>query len=311
MNDRISRWSCLTILAIANLLFWVAVAVVVALVADDRINLGIETFVRERQATWTTWKQLSLQTAGPTTRPSPTLTPGERTAHATARPVTAPPPPTPRPQPTLTIPARIAPSPQPTPTVRGGIASSPQPSPSISPSVTLPGSNPPPRPSSPTPPPTPALLRSPLLLANPSFDNLMGMDAEMNRSAGGRAVQIRYEEEKLNRELASWLADYPDLPYRDLSIQLNRDQVVLRGKVTVLGFQVSAAVTGRLLARDCLLQAEVQSISIAGFLTPGLVRNEIERIILELVSWYPADYPLCLEQIVVEEGRITIYGSRR
>jgi len=311
MNDRISRWSCLTILAIANLLFWVAVAVVVALVADDRINLGIETFVRERQATWTTWKQLSLQTAGPTTRPSPTLTPGERTAHATARPVTATLPPTPRPQPTLTIPARIASSSQPTPTVRGRIASSPQPSPSISPSVTLPGSNPPPRPSSPTPPPTPALLSSPLLLANPSFDNLMGMDAEMNRSAGGRAVQIRYEEEKLNRELASWLADYPDLPYRDLSIQLNRDQVVLRGKVTVLGFQVSAAVTGRLLARDCLLQAEVQSISIAGFLTPGLVRNEIERIILELVSWYPADYPLCLEQIVVEEGRITIYGSRR
>jgi len=311
MNDRISRWSCLTILAIANLLFWVAVAVVVGLVADDRINLGIETFVRERQATWTTWKQLSLQTAGPTTRPSPTLTPGERTAHATARPVTATLPPTPRPQPTLTIPARIASSSQPTPTVRGRIASSPQPSPSISPSVTLPGSNPPPRPSSPTPPPTPALLRSPLLLANPSFDNLMDMDAEMNRSAGGRAVQIRYEEEKLNRELASWLADYPDLPYRDLSIQLNRDQVVLRGKVTVLGFQVSAAVTGRLLARDCLLQAEVQSISIAGFLTPGLVRNEIEQIILELVSWYPADYPLCLEQIVVEEGRITIYGSRR
>jgi hypothetical protein len=29
------------------------------------------------------------------------------------------------------------------------------------------------------------------------------------------------------------------------------------------------------------------------------------------MTWYPADYPLCLEQIVLEETRLTCYGYRR
>jgi hypothetical protein len=56
---------------------------------------------------------------------------------------------------------------------------------------------------------------------------------------------------------------------------------------------------------------EIETISIAGVLTPGFVKDRIKVMLLEALEWYPANYPLCLEQIVLEEDRATIYGHRR
>jgi hypothetical protein len=133
----------------------------------------------------------------------------------------------------------------------------------------------------------------------------------MARSAAGRPVQIRYSEASLNRQVAALLASYPDLPYQNLQVDLRRDQVILKGNVTVMGFQVKAEVQGIVTARDCLPQAEITRISIAGVLTPGFIRDSIEAMVVDSLSSYPTDYPLCLEQIVLEEDRVTIYGSRR
>ncbi len=293
MSDRISRWHCLTILAIVNLVFWVAVAVVVGLAATDMVNLGIETFVREHQATVVTlWKQASPKASGPATRPALPTVAMEKASETPAQPPAA-----------ITTPS---PQRQATSVVRAGATPQPQPAGSTTRPSTPAGNTAPPPPQ-----PTAALSSSPLLLAEPAFDSLMHLNAEMNRSAVGRAVQIRYGEAMLNQELTSLLASYPDLPYHDLHVQLNRDQVVIQGKITVMGFDVSAQVSGIVVARDCLPQAQVQAVSIVGVSTPGLVKQEVEKIILELLNWYPADYPLCLEQIVVEEGRVTIYGFRR
>ncbi len=317
MSSRISRWNCLTILAIANLVFWVAVAVVVGLATTDRVNLGIETFIREHQATvMAIWKQTAPMASASATRSDPLAAAVEKASGAPAQspavtrmlalPLQAPQAAeveaTPQPQPTSSKARTLAPvGHSPTPQA---INPAPQPTSSKA------------RPSAPAgnslaPQPTAIPASLPLLLAEPAFNNLMGLDAEMNRSAVGRAVQIRYGETALNRELASLLASYPDLPYHDLYVQLNRDQVVIRGKVTVMGFDVSTQVSGVVVARDCLPQAQIENISIVGVSTPGFVKKEIEKIILEWLNWYPADYPLCLEQIVVEEGRITIYGFRR
>lgn len=298
MNGRISRWHCLTILAIVNLVFWVAVAVVVGLAATDRVNLGIETFVREHQATVVTlWKQAGPQNPRPATRPTLPTVAGEKASGAPAQPPTATTTPSPQLQPPQV--ARTTATPQPQPA-----GSDARPPASAGNSPTPSAVNPPPQPPA-------TLSSSPLLLAEPAFDSLMHLDAEMNRSAVGRAVQIRYGEAMLNRELTSLLASYPDLPYHDLHVQLNRDQVIIQGKITVMGFDVSAQVSGIVVARDCLPQAQAQAVSIVGVSTPGFIKQEVEKIILELLNWYPADYPLCLEQIVVEEGRVTIYGFRR
>jgi hypothetical protein len=46
-------------------------------------------------------------------------------------------------------------------------------------------------------------------------------------------------------------------------------------------------------------------------LTPGFVKERVKEMFLTLLEWYPKDYLLCLEQIVLEEDRASVYGHRR
>jgi hypothetical protein len=148
-------------------------------------------------------------------------------------------------------------------------------------------------------------------MANPELKSLTQLNAEMSRSAPERAVQIRYQEEALNRELAALVENRPDLPYRNVQIDLKRDQIIVTGSVTLAGFDVDARVTGKIVAQDCLPQFEITSLSIEGLMALPFFRDQIGEMIREAMRWYPADYPLCLEQIVLEETRATVYGYRR
>ncbi|MBN1658763.1 MAG: hypothetical protein JXA93_10195 [Anaerolineae bacterium] len=159
--------------------------------------------------------------------------------------------------------------------------------------------------------PTQALSMAPLLLADPAFTDLSELDAEMDRSASGRPVQIRYQETALNREIAALLAGDLNLPYHDVLIDLRRDHVVVTGKVSVLGFEVNAAIEGTIVARDCRPQFDVESVSVASIVTPDLVKRRVAEMLHEAMAWYPADYALCIEQIVIEEAKASIYGTRR
>lgn len=148
-------------------------------------------------------------------------------------------------------------------------------------------------------------------MSEPTFNNLTRMGQEMNRSAEGRPVQIRYSEAMLNDEIETWVQSNESLPYRDVRVDLKRDGVVVTADVTVLGFEVDVEIVGTMEARDCRPHMEITSISMAGVLTPGFVKDQAKEMLLESLNWYPADYPLCLQQIVLEEERVTVYGYRR
>lgn len=164
-------------------------------------------------------------------------------------------------------------------------------------------------PATPLPAETP--LRTPLLMTDPGLEGLMRLHAEMGRSDVGRPVQIRYGEAALNREVEALLAQYPNLPYHDVQVKLGRDQIVAEGMVDLLGVEVSTEIVGMVQADDCLPEVQIDTVALAGVLTPEFFRDQIKDIVLESLSWYPVDYPLCLEQIVLEEGRVTVYASRR
>jgi hypothetical protein len=165
--------------------------------------------------------------------------------------------------------------------------------------------------SQPTPQPEATLAGNPLLLNDPQISDVALLDAEMARSAPERAVQIRYQEGALNAEIAELWRNNPDLPYRDVRVDLMRDQVVVRGQVSVLGFGIDAEVIGQIRVEDCVPVLEIDRLRLAGVMTPAFVRDEVESMILEALAWYPADYPLCLEEIVLEETSVTVYGHRR
>lgn len=283
MFERVSRWSFLIIFASCNLAIWLVAAVVVALVASDRVDLGVETLIRERQATVAVvWEHVVSGT--------PQAAAGA--TYETGAPASL-----------QTQPAKPA---------NGSPAQALPTSMAVLPAETAPGRT---DQATPTPDPgAPAIatpVSSPLLMSDLEFSNLMRLDQEMNRSAVGRAVQIRYDEAALNSEIHTLLENNPQLPYDNVHVDLARERVSVTGDVTMLGFTLSTKVAGSVVAVDCLPHMEIESISVSGILTPGIVKDQIKAMLGEALKWYPADYPLCLEEIVLEEGRATVYGHRR
>ena len=285
ISNRNSRWLVLTLFALANLVCWAGVAAAVGLAVSPSLNLGLEALIREGQAT-----AAAVLERGDQQPSNPAVTPEEAE-------------PGPLPAGTETtgdepIAAVVTPG-------NPGPANTPQPDTTrAADSGAVPGSQP-------TAQPEATLVSTPLLLADPEISNLALLDAEMDRSAPDRAVQIRYQESTLNAEIAALWRNNPDLPYRDVWVDLMRDQVVITGKITVLGFGVNGEVTGQVVVKDCVPVLEIERVGIAGVMTPSFVRDQVESMVLEAMTWYPADYPLCVEQIVLEETRATLYGYRR
>lgn len=115
----------------------------------------------------------------------------------------------------------------------------------------------------------------------------------------------------LNKEIETLLESNPGLPYRNVHVDLRRDQAVVTGDVMVVGFDVDTEIEGTVLVENCRPRMEIGSIAIAGLLTPGFVKEQVKEMVMEALDWYPEDYPLCLEKILLEEDRATIFGYRR
>jgi len=65
MPKHTPRWSWLAVFAACNLAFWLAVAIAVGVTATDLVDLGIESFLRQKQAT-----VIAVQVAGLSKQPS-------------------------------------------------------------------------------------------------------------------------------------------------------------------------------------------------------------------------------------------------
>lgn len=290
MLKRNARSGLLAIFALANLVCWVGAAIVIVLAVGDSVDLGVETLIREGQATAVAvWEQASRREPQPTAIP-PIVAQAQQPAQPGS--VQNVPPAT------ITWPAPSTPLPNPQPTAMPG-NSQELAAISVSPDPPL------------TPEPEATLISSPLLMANPEMNSLTALRAELSRSAPDRAVQIRLQEDALNREFTALWEKHPELPYRNVHIDLKPAGVILTGNVTVFGFEVNAQITGKVVAQDCLPHFEIWNVSVAGLMTPPLFKDKIGELTHQAMTWYPADYPLCLQQIVLEETRATVYGYRR
>jgi hypothetical protein len=334
MFNRLPRWTCLALFASCNLLFWVAMAVGVGVLASDKVNLGVETFLRTQHATAiAAWSKASIEPAQITALPMTLEAASPTKVEAAALPAKAQATTSPKKAQVVAAPTKAGAAASPTVAAQASRPTRTSTVEARAEATVLPPADTPkapePRPTGTTPATTPTAIptarqvaratvqptavanSNPLLVSDPDLKGLALIDAEMSRSAAGRPVQIRYGEEALNGMVSALVASDPDLPYQNLHIDLKRDGVLLSGTITVMGFQVQTEVEGSVVARDCVLETEIQRIAIAGLVTPAFVRDSIRTVVEESLDWYPADYPLCLEQIVLEEDWVTIYGSRR
>lgn len=294
--SRVSHWTLLSILAMANLIVWVSLAIAVGLLLSDELDIGAETLLRERQATavaiWSGSPQAVAPVAQPATIPTDGVGPASPSVDNTL----------PRPGAALSVTPVTAPATATSPPVRTVTS---QQATRVAPPTADPGGEQPIAQGEAT------LESRPLLMADPGIGNMVGMNRAMAESAAGRVVQIRYSEAALNEQIKALLSNNPRLPYHDVYIDLRRDQAVVTAGASVLGFDLDTEVVGSVVADDCLPRMEIESIAIEGVYTPNFVRSQIKALVLEALNWYPPDYPLCLEQIVLEEDRATLYGYRR
>ena len=279
-----TRWLKLAAFALANLIFWVGISAAIWRIVSPGLDFGLEALLREGQATAAAmWDHLGEPRPSATPTPEEDASPpGGESDIGGEQPMAA-----------ILTPGAPALTATPEPDTTGEAEGS---------TGTV---------SQPTPQPEATLASNPLLLTDPQISDVALLDAELARSAPERAVQIRYQETALNAEIAALWRNNPDLPYRDVRVDLMRDQVVVTGQVSVLGFGIDAEVTGKVRVEECVPVLEIDRLRLAGVMTPAFVRAEVERMIHEAMAWYPANYPLCLEQIVLEETRATVYGYRR
>jgi hypothetical protein len=284
MANHNPRWLKLAAFALANLIFWVGFSAAMWRIVSPGLDFGLEALLRKGQATAVAmWDQLGEPRPSATATPEEgAIAPDEGIESEGEQPIAA-----------ILTPGDPALTDMPEPGTTPEAEGSAEPI------------------SQPTPQPEATLAGNPLLLNDPQISDVALLDAEMARSAPERAVQIRYQEGALNAEIAELWRNNPDLPYRDVRVDLMRDQVVVRGQVSVLGFGIDAEVTGQIRVEDCVPVLEIDRLRLAGVMTPAFVRDEVESMILEALAWYPADYPLCLEEIVLEETSVTVYGHRR
>lgn len=315
MFRRLSHWTQLAILAALNLVMWVGLAVVVGLLASDEVDLGVETRIRQQQPTvvaiWQeTFAKATAAAAGDAATASrqagakSTSTPVELDAHFPPLALT----PSPEAADLTSSPDAQRAAPKATRSTPEPNTSGAEPAPQ-DPVQATPAKVQPTDPAKAQPEAT--LVSRPLLMTNPQFSDPARLNQEMAQSEVGRAVQLRYSETALNQEIQALLSRNPELPYRNVSLDLRRNQAIVTADVTILGLQVGAQVVSTVDAKDCRPTMEIASIAIEGVFTPRFVLDKVRGLFLNALNWYPADYPLCLEQIVLEEDGATVYGRRR
>ncbi|HNS49722.1 MAG TPA: hypothetical protein PKO09_00900 [Anaerolineae bacterium] len=305
MRPWVRRKIWLAVLAFANLVVWGAAAYSVSLVASDRLDLGIESSVREVQTTaiaaWNASRPGASASgagstggdiSGPQAQPDGSVLPAGQAA-LVPRPAT--------PLPQATTAAAEAGEALP---VESAAALSPE-------SIALePGSALAPGATGASAAST-APITTPLILADPPFHDLTALDRELATSAAGRTVQIRYLEASLQKEVGLLLEGRSDLPYQNVQLELRGGQLVVLGDLVLLGVPLHAQVKGTLVASDCRPSVAVSSVKIGWLFTPVVVRNQVESLIGQVLEWYPEGYPLCIDRIVTQEDRVTLYGHRR
>lgn len=288
MSDRwTTRWRRLTLLAVGNLVFWVALAVIVAMLVSDRVDLGLETWLRTYQATAIAqWSPGASRSAGVAEQPLPgSETPQPRGTDALAR----------------------HPTPTPAEVNREDSLSTP--------SIDIEGAQE--NPSHPEPGVLSAQStawdseswsRSSLLITNPALEAL---SVQLGHSTVGRRVEIQYEESVLNQEIVALLKNHSEVPYQLSWIDLEPEGIILTGSSRVWGVPVSIRVQGTLTAERCRPKVEVRAVYIARVLATRFAQEWVTTRILETMDRFPADYLFCLQEVRLEEGRLILAGVRR
>jgi hypothetical protein len=158
------------------------------------------------------------------------------------------------------------------------------------------------------------LLREDILLDEVHLD---GGDVQITPPAGGEPARFRSEETRfravmsepnLNRLLAANLP--PDLPLRNLRAVLLSGRVRLTAQAKLLGLPLALEVVPR-IENGVRVVPDWQGANLSGLSVPKALVEVLEQYLNKNLDLTKTPFPVWLEEVRCEPGRLTVIGQAR
>lgn len=148
----------------------------------------------------------------------------------------------------------------------------------------------------------------PIVLVNPDMEKLE--QAWMNAEAG-QLLQVTMSEARLQEELLAAMSSAPAQGYQLEQVQLLPGQVRIVGHGEMNGLKVQIAGTARITAADCWLDVTLQQVQLGRLPAPAFITQQFQDLLRQWSDAYRQDPPMCVSDVTISPGQITLVGMKR
>ncbi len=127
----------------------------------------------------------------------------------------------------------------------------------------------------------------------------------------GQLLQVTMSEQALEEELLAGLASAPAQGYQLENLQLLPGQVRITGRADMNGLEVPVTAAGRISAADCWLDVEITQVLVGPLPAPAFVKQQFQDQLDQWSEAYRQDPPMCVSDISITQGQITLIGIKR
>lgn len=148
----------------------------------------------------------------------------------------------------------------------------------------------------------------PIVLVDPEPEELEEVWVE---AEAGQLLQVTMSERELKEELLAGLAGAPAQGYQLEDLQLLPDQLRITGRADLNGLEVPVTAAGRISAVDCWLDVEITQVLVGPLPAPAFVKQQFQDQLDQWSEAYRQDPPMCVSDISITQGQITLIGIKR
>jgi len=151
----------------------------------------------------------------------------------------------------------------------------------------------------------------PLIIQDPTPEELEALGQELYTLKSGHLVEIVLHEGAAQSLVEHYLTQYPDLPVTNLSVRFHQDELGLIGDVNMSGLALKAEARLQIWALNCGPQARIVRVTVGGFFSPKALRDQLAQVLEKALIYNPEDLSICVEEITIQPGIMTIRGTTR
>ncbi len=142
----------------------------------------------------------------------------------------------------------------------------------------------------------------------PGIDDLRQRLREGGHS--GEPFSVEATNQEAAETIAWYLEQHPEIPFREPQVFIHPDGITAKGVAQIAGFRVGLTGQAYIELREGVPIVTLGELDVAGVAVPGFVRDRIQREIDDQFR-LAQNLPLIIDDLVLEEGRGTMWGTIR